>query len=94
MNACCENFNKIEFLHALKTTRQKAFSLQAIAKSFRRAGIHPFNLSTVLDRIGVETSSETRDIASTNNTPSHSQPIINAHGCKGAQKISRRCSSG
>ncbi len=43
MNSCCDKFNKIEFLHALKSIRHEAFTPQAIAKSFCQAGIHPFN---------------------------------------------------
>jgi hypothetical protein len=54
MNSCCENFNKIEFLHALKSIQHEAVTPQAIVKSFHRAGIHPFSPQTVYDRIGVE----------------------------------------
>jgi hypothetical protein len=54
MNSCCENFNKLEFLHALKSIRHEAFTLQAIARSFCWANIHPFNPLIVYDCIGIE----------------------------------------
>jgi hypothetical protein len=51
MFSCCANFNKIEFLHALKGMREKAFRQTSIASAFRKTGIFPFRPDVVLQQL-------------------------------------------
>ncbi len=57
MQSCCANFDKLEFLHALKRIRQKAFSATSIASAFRRTGIYPLNPEVVPNQLLSKTSS-------------------------------------
>jgi hypothetical protein len=57
MYSCCANFNKIEFLHALKTIRQRAFRDTSISSGFRKAGIYPFNPEIVLKKLSSDNTS-------------------------------------
>jgi hypothetical protein len=49
MYSCYTNFDKIEFLHALKARCENAFCSTSIASSFRKTAIISFNLAIVLD---------------------------------------------
>jgi hypothetical protein len=51
MFSCCANFNKIEFLHALKGMREKAFRQTSVASAFRKTGIFPFRPDVVLQQL-------------------------------------------
>jgi hypothetical protein len=48
---CCANFNKIEFRHALKGMRERAFRNISIASDFRKTGIFPYNPDVVLKQL-------------------------------------------
>ncbi len=45
----CGDFNKVEFLHALKEVRSKALKVNTIRGGFRRCGLIPYKPSLVLD---------------------------------------------
>lgn len=45
------DFNKVEFLHALKEVRPKAMKVNTIRGGFRRCGLIPYNPDLVLDEL-------------------------------------------
>ena len=47
----CSDFNKIEFLSALRSIRQQAFKSTTIVSAFRKTGLIPWNPDRVLSRI-------------------------------------------
>ena len=46
-----EDFNKVEFLHAIRSIRNKAFKTSTIQSGFRKSGIWPLDENQVLDRL-------------------------------------------
>jgi hypothetical protein len=56
MFSCCANFNKVEFLHAPKGMRQRAFRELSIASAFRKTGFVPFHPKIVLDMITADSA--------------------------------------
>ncbi len=51
MRSCSTNFNKIEFLYALKGMNERAFRDTSIGSSFRRNEIYPLNPGIVPDQL-------------------------------------------
>jgi gamma-glutamylcysteine synthetase len=73
----CYNFNKVEFLAAIRQIRQKAFKRTTIIHAWRDTGLVPYNPEVVLSKIRVkqvtpppkETESITREGFPTPRTP-------------------------
>ncbi|KAF2186372.1 hypothetical protein K469DRAFT_726379 [Zopfia rhizophila CBS 207.26] len=40
----CDNFNKVEFLHAIQDVRKKAYKPGTLQSAFKQAGLWPYNL--------------------------------------------------
>ncbi|KAF2193282.1 hypothetical protein K469DRAFT_447321, partial [Zopfia rhizophila CBS 207.26] len=46
-----DNFNKVEFLHAIQDVRKKAYKPGTIQSAFKQAGLWPYNPSIVLSKL-------------------------------------------
>ena len=51
MREGCDDFNKLEFLHVIKSMRKEAFKQSTIKSAFRKSGIWPLNARIVLDKL-------------------------------------------
>lgn len=47
----CEQYNKVEFLQAIKSIRAKTFKRDTIISAWRKAGLWPINLEIVLSKL-------------------------------------------
>ena len=47
----CSDFNKVEFLAALKGIRRNTFKFRTVQHAFRMTGIVPYNPAVVLDKV-------------------------------------------
>jgi hypothetical protein len=45
------DFNKVEFLHAIKSLRKDAFKTSTIISAFKQSGIWPLNAEVVLSKL-------------------------------------------
>ena len=56
MRTGCTNFNKVEFLHAIKSIREKTFKGKSIRAGFRETGLIPYNPEIVIKKMRQQTS--------------------------------------
>jgi hypothetical protein len=77
------DFNKVEFLHTIKSMRKDAFKTSTIISAFRLSGIWPINAQIVLSKLRTidrpvtpEMEEEEDDIPDTPQTPVTTEEII------------------
>jgi hypothetical protein len=73
----CEQFNKVEFLHAIKKIRKATFKINTIQSSWKKSGLWPIDSEVVLSKLKTvdRPASPLADDAASNRSGSPPTPI-------------------
>ena len=70
----CSDFNKVEFLHALRSIREQAFKKNTILTAFRKTGLLPFAPEIVLKQLPPRPTTPSPSTPPSLGSPSPSSP--------------------